>query len=146
MANSHSNHDHKDGSSCSSGAKHDHPDHGHGHDHDHDHSHVPEVTQSNERKILISFFIIFGFMIVEAVGGWMSGSLALIADAGHMLVDATALLFAWLGAWFARKPADALPEFELAQSVWHEAFGEEHPHTKVASDYVQLCSNRSNEK
>ena len=44
------------------------------------------------------------------------------------------------------KPADALPEFELAQSVWHEAFGEEHPHTKVASDYVQLCSNRSNEK
>lgn len=106
MANSHSNHDHKDGSSCSSGAKHDHPDHGHGHDHDHDHSHVPEVTQSNERKILISFFIIFGFMIVEAVGGWMSGSLALIADAGHMLTDAVAMGLAYAAFRFGRRAAD----------------------------------------
>ena len=108
MANSHSNHDHKDGSSCSSGAKHDHPDHGHGHDHDHDHSHVPEVTQSNERKILISFFIIFGFMIVEAVGGWMSGSLALIADAGHMLTDAVAMGLAYAAFRFGRRAADIL--------------------------------------
>ena len=54
-------------------------------------------------------------MVVEAVGGWISGSLALLADAGHMLVDAAALLFAWLGAWFARRPADALRSYGYAR-------------------------------
>ncbi len=104
MANSHAEHDHKEGSSCSS--KHDHADHSHGHDHDHDHSHVPEVTQTNERKILISFFVIFGFMIIEAVGGWISGSLALLADAGHMLTDAVALGLAYAAFRFGRRAAD----------------------------------------
>ncbi len=50
-------------------------------------------------------------MVVEAVGGLVSGSLALLADAGHMLVDAGALMFAWLGAHFARRPADKLRSF-----------------------------------
>jgi len=59
--------------------------HSHSHDHGHDHSHVPTVTSANQRKILISFVLIFTFMIVEAVGGVISGSLALLADAGHML-------------------------------------------------------------
>ena len=43
--------------------------HSHSHDHGHDHSHVPTVTSANQRKILISFVLIFTFMIVEAVGG-----------------------------------------------------------------------------
>ena len=104
MANSHSDHDHKDGS-CGS-QKHDHSDHGHGHDHDHDHSHVPAVTQDNERKILVSFFLIFTFMVIEAVGGWISGSLALLADAGHMLTDAVALGLAYAAFRFGRRAAD----------------------------------------
>ncbi len=54
-------------------------------------------------------------MVVEAGGGWISGSLALLADAGHMLVDSAALLFAWLGAWFARRPADSLRSFGYAR-------------------------------
>lgn len=41
--------------------------HDHGHDHDHDHDHTPTVTSANERKVLLSFFLIFGFMVVEAV-------------------------------------------------------------------------------
>src|SRR5215210_2173862 len=45
------------------------------------------------------------FMIVEAVGGWVSGSLALIADAGHMLTDAGALGLTLLSAWIALRPA-----------------------------------------
>lgn len=45
------------------------------------------------------------FMIVEAVGGWLSGSLALIADAGHMLTDAGALGLTLLSAWIALRPA-----------------------------------------
>ena len=43
--------------------------HAHDHGHDHDHDHTPTVTSANERKVLVSFFLIFGFMLVEAVGG-----------------------------------------------------------------------------
>lgn len=43
------------------------------HDHSHDHSHTPTVTSANERKILLSFVLIFAFMLVEAAGGVLSG-------------------------------------------------------------------------
>jgi cobalt-zinc-cadmium efflux system protein len=45
------------------------------------------------------------FLIVEAVGGWLSGALALLADAGHMLTDAGALGLSLLTAWIAQRPA-----------------------------------------
>jgi len=45
-------------------------------------------------------------MVVEAVGGWVSGSLALLADAGHMLTDVGALSLSLLTAWIAQRPAD----------------------------------------
>lgn len=45
------------------------------------------------------------FMLVEAIGGWISGSLALLADAGHMLTDAGALGLSLLSAWIALRPA-----------------------------------------
>jgi cobalt-zinc-cadmium efflux system protein len=45
------------------------------------------------------------FMVIEAVGGWLSGSLALLADAGHMLTDAGALMLSLLSAWIALRPA-----------------------------------------
>jgi cobalt-zinc-cadmium efflux system protein len=45
------------------------------------------------------------FMVIEAVGGWLSGSLALLADAGHMLTDAGALTLSLLSAWIALRPA-----------------------------------------
>jgi cobalt-zinc-cadmium efflux system protein len=48
-----------------------------------------------------------GFMLVEVAGGLISGSLALIADAGHMLTDFAALAMAWLAFRMARRPADA---------------------------------------
>lgn len=44
-------------------------------------------------------------MLAEAVGGWWTGSLALLADAGHMLTDAAALALALLAAWFGSRPA-----------------------------------------
>jgi cobalt-zinc-cadmium efflux system protein len=47
-----------------------------------------------------------GFMVVEAVGGWISGSLALLADAGHMLTDAGALGLSLLSGWIALRPAN----------------------------------------
>ena len=60
-----------------------------------------------ERKLVFAFALTAAMMIAEAGGGFWSGSLALLADAGHMLVDALALLLAVLGARMARRPADA---------------------------------------
>ncbi|QEM83024.1 cation diffusion facilitator family transporter [Halomonas binhaiensis] len=86
--------------------------HSHSHDHhDHDHSHAPTVTAGNERKVLLSFFLIFSFMIVEVAGGLISGSLALLADAGHMLTDAVALALAYAAFRFGRRAADAKRTF-----------------------------------
>lgn len=92
---------------------HDHAGHNHsGHDHSgHDHDHTPTVTRDNERKVLLSFSLIFTFMIVEVIGGLLSGSLALLADAGHMLTDALALALAYLAFRFGRRLADSKRTF-----------------------------------
>jgi cobalt-zinc-cadmium efflux system protein len=45
------------------------------------------------------------FMVIEAVAGWVSGALALLADAGHMLIDVGALALSTFTAWIARRPA-----------------------------------------
>jgi len=80
--------------------------HNHNHSHSHDHAHVPTVSHANERKVLVSFFLIFTFMLVEAIGGILSGSLALLADAGHMLTDAASLALAYAAFRFGRRPCD----------------------------------------
>ncbi|QHS21538.1 cation transporter [Virgibacillus sp. MSP4-1] len=59
---------------------------GHNHDHGHDHHH-----NANKKALLISFCLIAAFMIVELIGGFLTNSLALISDAGHMLSDAASL-------------------------------------------------------
>ena len=58
--------------------------------HHHDHSHAHTHT-ANKQVLRISFFVIAGFMLVEAVGGWLTNSLALLSDAGHMFSDAFSL-------------------------------------------------------
>lgn len=58
-------------------------------------------------RLQLVFVITFLFMLVEAAGGWLAGSLALLADAGHMLTDVGALALTLLTAWIARRPADA---------------------------------------
>ena len=73
---------------------------GHGHDHQH-------ATAASARAIGIAALLTGGFMLVEVVGGILSGSLALIADAGHMLTDFAALAMAWLAFRVARRPADS---------------------------------------
>lgn len=74
-------------------------------DHNHNepgHSHVPK----NERKLAIAALLTGGFMFAEVFGGVISGSLALIADAGHMLTDFASLILAWFAIRLTRKPAD----------------------------------------
>ena len=67
----------------------------HQHRHDHDarleQKPTPRDTKGYQRTLLFSFIIITGYMFIEAIGGWLTGSLALLSDAGHMLSDAIAL-------------------------------------------------------
>lgn len=88
-----------------------HHDHSHDHSHAHGHSHAPSVSAANERVVLTGFALTASFMLVEVVGGVLSGSLALIADAGHMLTDAAALLLAWVGFRIGRRASDARRTF-----------------------------------
>lgn len=82
----------------------------------HDHAGLDRGASSHgERRLLIAFLLTLLTLLVEAIGGWLSGSLALLADAGHMLVDALALLLAWGGAYVARRPADARRSFGYAR-------------------------------
>jgi cobalt-zinc-cadmium efflux system protein len=76
-----------------------HHTHAHGAAHVHRHA-------SSEARLGWAALLTGGFMLAEAVGGLVSGSLALIADAGHMLTDAASLTLAWLAFRIARRPAD----------------------------------------
>lgn len=77
--------------------------HHHSHEHSHGHSHG---TGASEQRLAIAAAATGLFMLVELVGGLASGSLALIADAGHMLTDFASLSLAWYGFRLARRPAD----------------------------------------
>jgi cobalt-zinc-cadmium efflux system protein len=67
-------------------------------------------------RLAFAFALTCVILVVEALGGWWSGSLALLADAAHMLVDAGALALAWAAAVYALKPADARRSFGYARS------------------------------
>jgi cobalt-zinc-cadmium efflux system protein len=74
----------------------------HAHDHAHDHHHA---HGSDSRRLGWALVVTAGFMVLEVAGGWIAGSLALLADAGHMLTDTAALLLAWVAARLAEQPA-----------------------------------------
>jgi cobalt-zinc-cadmium efflux system protein len=78
---------------------HDHA-HGHGHSHGHDHGRPADAS----RALGAAFAITLGVLVLEGVGGVLSGSVALLADAGHMLTDAGALGIALFAAWAAAQP------------------------------------------
>lgn len=60
----------------------------------------------SERRLLLALSLTGGYMLAEVAGGLLSGSLALLADAGHMLTDTAALGLAWMAARVARRPPD----------------------------------------
>ncbi|HHW75850.1 MAG TPA: cation transporter [Xanthomonadaceae bacterium] len=72
--------------------------------HDHDHRHHPETAG---RILWLATGLTLAYAGVEAGVGWWAGSLALVADAGHMVNDAAALALAAVAAWLARRPASA---------------------------------------
>jgi cobalt-zinc-cadmium efflux system protein len=81
-------------------------DHSHAHDHTTAHNH-----QSSRRSLFFSFLMISTFMVVEAIGGWYTNSLALLSDAGHMLTDAGALAFSLLALKIGEMPPSLTKTF-----------------------------------
>jgi len=72
--------------------------------HSHDH-------HGSKRSLFLSFLLISSFMLVEAVGGWLTNSLALLSDAGHMLTDAGALALSLLAIKIGEKPPSSTKTF-----------------------------------
>ena len=85
---------------------HHHHDHGHGehhgHGHGHGHAHGPPASQST---LLWALLFTGGCMLIEAVGGLLAHSLALLADSAHMLTDAASLALSYAAVWVAHRPA-----------------------------------------
>ncbi len=82
--------------------------HGHGHRRGEDRAQAPAGAEGRGgvRRMALSLALTAGLMVAEAVGGWLSGSLALLSDAGHMLTDSASLALALLAMIFAARPAD----------------------------------------
>ena len=72
--------------------------------HDHQHTHASGRAE-DRRRLLLVLAVTATVVLVEAVGAWLSGSLALLADAGHMLTDAAGILIALLASLIASRPA-----------------------------------------
>lgn len=87
-----------------------HGSHSHRHDHA-GHAHG-DADANNERRMGWAAALTGAFMFAEVTGGIAAGSLALLADAGHMLTDFASLALAWFGFRLARRPAD-----------WRRTFG-----------------------
>lgn len=86
--------------------------------HVHSHHHPPHA-HGNARSgsaLRAAAALTLGFAAVEAVGGWWTGSLALLSDAGHMLTDGAALTLAALAAWMARRPPSARHSYGLGRA------------------------------
>jgi len=75
-----------------------------GHHHHHGHSHSHSSGQSHGRAFAIAVTLNLGFVVAEVIAGLASGSMALIADAGHNLSDVLALLLAWGASVLAARP------------------------------------------
>jgi len=72
-------------------------------EHEHKHSHGGGGTSRRRLKLVLILTIVY--MLAEAIGGFLSNSLALLSDAGHMLTDVAAIALAMLALWFAARPA-----------------------------------------
>ncbi|MES2721694.1 MAG: cation diffusion facilitator family transporter, partial [Pseudomonadota bacterium] len=107
MAHDHSHHDHQD---------HDHHDHGgHSHAHGgHGHSHAPKDFG---RAFAVGVGLNFAFVLAEVAAGLWSGSLALLADAGHNLSDVLSLLLAWGATVLARRAPSANRTYGLRKAT-----------------------------
>src|SRR5881227_3665200 len=82
------------------------------HDHPHHHHHEPRSGSALSTAAALTI----AYSVVEALGGWWTGSLALLSDAGHMLTDGAALGLGALAAWIARRPPSARHSYGLGRA------------------------------
>jgi cobalt-zinc-cadmium efflux system protein len=80
-----------------------HHHHGDGQLHQH-HHHAGEHSERSTRALRWALGITLVVLVAEGIGGWLSNSLALLADAGHVLTDAAALALSLFVVWFSRQP------------------------------------------
>lgn len=85
-------------------------------DSDAQHSHLHSHKHHPHRILLMAVAIIFLFSIVEALGGWWTGSLALLGDAGHMASDGIALGIAAFAGWLALMPPSQKHSYGLGRA------------------------------
>lgn len=86
------------------------------------HTHSHSEHNGNRSRLAAAFGVTTLFMVAEVAGGLISGSLALLADAGHMLTDAAALLMALLAVQFARRKPNTRHTFGLLRLTTLAAF------------------------
>jgi cobalt-zinc-cadmium efflux system protein len=81
----------------------------HHHHHPHNERHHSDFThaESSARALRAALALTLVVLVAEAIGGWLSNSLALLADAGHVLTDAGALALSLFVVWFSRQPVTA---------------------------------------
>ncbi|HUL18886.1 MAG TPA: cation diffusion facilitator family transporter [Steroidobacteraceae bacterium] len=83
-------------------AHHHHHHHGHGGDH----AHGAAAPAGSARRLLLAFGILAVFTLIEAAGGYLANSIALLAEAAHMLADCASLLLAIIALRVSERPAD----------------------------------------
>ncbi|HWD37133.1 MAG TPA: cation diffusion facilitator family transporter, partial [Casimicrobiaceae bacterium] len=93
------------------------------HAHDGDaHDHEIPLEPATIRSLGAALALTAGYALVEALGGWLAGSLALLSDAGHMATDAAALGLAVFAQWVARRPPSPRASYGYARAEVLAAF------------------------
>ncbi len=108
----------------------------HGHNHHHQH------YARNERRLFWTALLTGTFMVVEAVGGYYANSLALLADAGHMLADFASLALAWFAFRLSRRPADRQRTYGFDRMQVLVAFGNGLALFAIAASIVVEAAHR----
>lgn len=89
--------------------------------HDHGHHHHAQAGQTR-RVLWIGLVLTAGFAVVEAIGGWLAGSLALISDAGHMVTDSASFVVALIAAAVTARPPSRKASYGYARAEVIAAF------------------------
>lgn len=112
----HADHGHRHDHAHGHGHAHDHG-HGHDHDHHHGHGHHHHAPKDFGRAFAIGIALNFAFVVAEVAAGLWSGSLALLADAGHNLSDVLGLLVAWGATILAKRAPTSRRTYGLSKAT-----------------------------
>src|SRR3954468_2428342 len=91
-------------------------EHSHDHHHDHGSHHGHGAHHGTGGALKMAAVLTLAFALIEAAGGWWTGSLALLSDAGHMITDGAALVLAAVAAWMARQPPSERHSYGLGRA------------------------------